>query len=96
MKKILLLSAAPLLLAACSSVRPARLAPHVTGIAETRASAGRVQGSVAQAQVSSAQAGAEIAHLKSLAARSEGKGDLVLKWLDYQDRKAHFHANPAP
>jgi hypothetical protein len=85
-------------LAGCSVFAPPknRPRPHVTGIAETRASAGRVQGSVAQAQASSAQASAEIAHLKSLAARSEGKSDLILKWLDYQDRKEHSRAQPAP
>ena len=100
MKTILPILLAAVLLAGCSVFAPPknRPRPHVTGIADTRASAERVQGNVTQALVSSAQASAEIAHLKSLAARSEGKSDLVLRWLDWQDRKAHSHSapNPAP
>ena len=57
---------------------------HVTGIRES-------QQAVREAQASSVATSREIARIKSLSQRADGKSDVVLQYLQYQER---LHATP--
>lgn len=70
------------LILGCSgcALHPARIGSRVQGIAESRQA-------VASAQESSRETSAQLAQIKTLAGRGDGKAALILKWLDRQDRK---------
>ena len=79
------------LLGGCS-IRPATIGPRVQGIHEAQLAQQSQAVEIRKATASSALTSAEIAKLKTLAGRSEGKASVILQWLDRQERKAHEKA----
>lgn len=71
------------------AIKPAGFGPKVEGIREAQNAAAAQKQSLATATETSRLTSAEIGKIKTLAGRSEGKADIILQWLDRQERKQH-------